>query len=106
MKSLLPARTTNQITSLEYIRQHKLANIVSCSWENDDEIIAGAAEENAFNNVLERLAAAGISVQFASGDSGDLGLGTPLGAVSIPSNSPYGHRRWWNKRSQRSPEQR
>jgi subtilase family serine protease len=39
--------------------------------------------------ILERLAAAGISVQFASGDSGDQGLGTPLGAVSIPSNSPY-----------------
>jgi subtilase family serine protease len=79
----------DQITSLEYIRKHKLANIISCSWENDDEIISGTAEENAFNNVLERLAAAGISVQFASGDSGDLGLGTPLGAVSVPSNSPY-----------------
>ena len=79
----------DQITSLEYIRKHKLANIVSCSWENDAEIISGTAEEDAFNNVLERLAAAGISVQFASGDSGDQGLGTPLGAVSIPSNSPY-----------------
>ncbi len=79
----------DQITSLEYIRKHKLANIVSCSWENDAEIISGTAEEDAFNNVLERLAAAGISVQFASGDSGDQGLGTPLGAVSVPSNSPY-----------------
>ena len=79
----------DQITSLEYIRSHRLAHIVSCSWENDAEIISGTAEEDAFNNVLERLAAAGISVQFASGDSGDQGLGTPLGAVSVPSNSPY-----------------
>ena len=79
----------DQITSLEYIRTHKLANIVSCSFENDAEIISGTDEENSFDNVLERLAAAGISVQFASGDSGDLGLGTPLGAVSVPSNSPY-----------------
>jgi subtilase family serine protease len=81
--------TEDQVTSLEYIRKHKLANIVSCSFENDPEIISGPDEENAFNNVLERLAAAGISVQFSTGDSGDLGLGTPLGAVSVPSNSPY-----------------
>jgi subtilase family serine protease len=79
----------DQITSLEYIRTHKLANIVSCSFENDSEIISGTDEENSFDNVLERLAAAGISVQFASGDTGDQGLGTPLGAVSVPSNSPY-----------------
>ena len=77
------------ITSLEYIRTHKLAHIVSASIEVDAELLSGAAEENSFNNVLERLAAAGISVQFASGDAGDQGLGTPLGAVSVPSNSPF-----------------
>jgi subtilase family serine protease len=81
--------TEDQVTSLEYIRRHRLGNVVSCSFENDPEIISGADEENAFNNVLERLAAEGISVQFASGDTGDLGLGTPLGSVSVPSNSPY-----------------
>jgi subtilase family serine protease len=81
--------TEDQVTSLEYIRKHRLGNVVSCSFENDPEIISGADEENAFNNVLERLAAEGISVQFASGDTGDLGLGTPLGSVSVPSNSPY-----------------
>lgn len=79
----------DQIASLEYIINHRVATIVSCSWENDPEIISGAEEEQAFNNVLERSAAAGISVNFATGDSGDLGLGTPLGSVSIPSNSPY-----------------
>jgi len=79
----------DQIASLEYILRHRLANIVSCSWENDPEIISGRDEELAFNSVLQRMAAAGISVQFSSGDSGDLGLGSPLGAVSVPSNSPY-----------------
>jgi len=79
----------DQIASLQYIIAHKLASTVSNSWENDDEIIAGSAEENAFNSVLKIGAASGISFQFSTGDSGDLGLGTPVGAVGVPSNSPY-----------------
>lgn len=79
----------DQIASLNYVISHKLANTVSNSWENDSEIIAGALEEQAFNSVLQRGAAAGISFQFSSGDGGDQGLGTPTGAVSLPSNSPY-----------------
>jgi subtilase family serine protease len=77
------------ITSLQYIISHKLANTVSNSWENDDEIISGSDEENAFNSILKRGTAAGISFQFATGDKGDLGLGSPAGSVGIPSNSPY-----------------
>lgn len=79
----------DQIASLAYIIQHKLASSVSSSWENDAEIIAGPSEEDAFNAVLKKGAAAGISFQFSSGDGGDLGLGSPLGSVSLPSNSPY-----------------
>jgi len=79
----------DQIASLQYIISNKLANTVSSSWENDSEIIAGPDEENAFNTVLKRGAAAGISFQFSSGDSGDQGLGTPIGALGVPSNSPY-----------------
>ena len=79
----------DQINSLSYIISKKLAKTVSSSWENDSEIIAGSLEEEAFNTVLESGAAAGISFQFSSGDGGDLGLGTPVGAVDIPSNSPY-----------------
>ena len=79
----------DQIASLQYIISHKLANTVSNSWENDAEIIAGSDEEYAFNSVLERGVAAGISFQFSTGDGGDQGLGTPIGAVSVPSNSPY-----------------
>jgi len=79
----------DQIASLEYIVAHKLANTVSSSWENDEEYVAGSAEENAFNSVLERGAAAGISFQFSSGDSGDQGLDSPVGDLSLPANSPY-----------------
>ena len=79
----------DQIASLNYVISHKLAYTVSSSWENDDEIIAGPAELNAFNAVLEKGAAAGISFQFSTGDGGDLGLGTPVGAVGVPSDSPW-----------------
>lgn len=79
----------DQIASMQYIISHKIANTVSSSWENDDEILSGPAEENAFNAVLKRGAAAGISFQFSTGDSGDLGLGSPVGALGVPSNSPY-----------------
>jgi len=79
----------DQIASLQYIISKKLANTVSSSWENDSEIIAGPEEENAFNAVLKLGAAAGISFQFSSGDGGDEGLGTPIGAVGVPSNAPY-----------------
>jgi subtilase family serine protease len=79
----------DQIASLQYIISNKLANTVSSSWENDSEILAGPAEENAFNAVLQKGAAAGISFQFSTGDGGDQGLGTPVGDVSLPSNSPY-----------------
>jgi len=79
----------DQINSLSFIIAYKLAHTVSSSWENDSELLAGPAEEEAFNTVLETGAAEGISFQFSSGDGGDLGLGTPVGAVDIPSNSPY-----------------
>ena len=79
----------DQIASLQYVITNKVAHTVSSSWENDAEILAGPLEEEAFNSVLKLGAAAGISFQFSSGDGGDQGLGTPVGAVSIPSNSPY-----------------
>jgi subtilase family serine protease len=84
----------DQIASLNYIIARTgsttpLAYTVSNSWENDAEIVSGVLEEEAFNTVLETGVAAGISFQFSSGDGGDQGLATPVGAVSIPSNSPY-----------------
>ena len=79
----------DQINSLNYIINNHVAYVASSSWENDDEIIAGSDEEEAFNSVLEKGAAIGISFQFSSGDGGDLGLGTSVGSVGVPSNSPY-----------------
>jgi subtilase family serine protease len=81
----------DQLHSLSYIINggHPLANVVSSSWENDSEILAGNLEESAFTSVLEAGAHAGVAFQFSSGDGGDEGLGTPVGDVSIPSNSPY-----------------
>jgi len=79
----------DQIASLTYIINNAVANTVSSSWENDDEVIAGPAESDAFDAVLQLGVAKGISFQFSSGDSGDLGLGTPVESVAIPSNSPY-----------------
>lgn len=77
------------IAAIQYVITNRLAHVVSNSWGSDAEILAGAAEENAFNAVLRQGSAAGISIQFASGDDGDGGLGTPVGAVGVPANSPY-----------------
>jgi subtilase family serine protease len=79
----------DQIASLQYIITNKVANTASSSWENDSEIIAGPAEVDAFNAVLKKGVASGISFQFSSGDGGDEGLGTPVGSTGVPSDSPY-----------------
>jgi subtilase family serine protease len=84
----------DQIASLSYVispngSKTPLAYTVSSSWENDSEIISGVLELQAFDSVLKTGAAAGISFQFSSGDGGDLGLGTPVGAVSIPADDPH-----------------
>jgi len=77
------------INSLQYIITKRLGSAVSNSWEEDTDLFSGPAENDAFNAVLKLAAAAGISIQFSSGDGGDGGLGTPLGAPGVPSNSPY-----------------
>lgn len=79
----------DMIASLEQIVAHKLASAVSSSWEADAENVSGPSEEKTFNSILKKGAASGISFQFATGDDGDQGRGTPVGAVSVPSNSPY-----------------
>jgi len=52
-------------------------------------MIAGPLEEKSFDQLLEIAAAKGISFQFSTGDGGDSGLGTPVGAPGVPSNSPH-----------------
>jgi subtilase family serine protease len=75
--------------AIRYITTKGLGHSVSNSWELDTDIIAGAAEEDSYSQVLELAAAAGVSVNFSSGDSGDEGLGTPKGAPGVPSNNPW-----------------
>ena len=75
--------------AMNYIIANKLGTIVSDSWGEDVDLLAGPAEQDGFNTVLKLAAAKGISFNFSSGDSGDNGLGTPQGSASVPSNSPY-----------------
>ncbi len=74
--------------AVEYATTHKLGSVISNSY-GSPEIEDGQAALNAYNDVIERAAAAGISVNYATGDSGDLGLGSPVGAASVPADSPY-----------------
>jgi subtilase family serine protease len=75
--------------SMQYIIDRHLGYAVSDSWESDQDFFAGPDEQRAFEDVLTAAAAKGISFQFSTGDSGDGGLGTPLGAPGVPSVAPH-----------------
>jgi subtilase family serine protease len=75
--------------SMQYIIDNNLGSTVSDSWEEDTDLVAGPAEQESFEDVLELAAAKGISFQFSCGDGGDGGLGTPLGAPGVPSVAPH-----------------
>jgi subtilase family serine protease len=75
--------------AIRYITNHHLGDSVNDSWEVDTDIVAGPLEQESFDRLLEVAAAKGISFQFSSGDGGDGGLGTPIGAPGVPSNSPH-----------------
>jgi subtilase family serine protease len=75
--------------SMQYIVDHKLGYAVSDSWGTDSDFAASPQELKSFENILIRAAAKGVSFQFATGDGGDNGLGTPLGAPSVPADSPH-----------------
>lgn len=75
--------------SMQYIVDHKLGSAVSDSWETDIELISGPLEKQSYEDVLEIAAAQGVSFQFSTGDSGDNGTGSPLGAAGVPSSSPH-----------------
>jgi subtilase family serine protease len=75
--------------SIQYITDNRLGYAVSDSWEVNLDLLAGPAEQEAFEYVLVAAAAKGISFQFSTGDGGDNGLGTPLGAPGVPSVAPH-----------------
>jgi subtilase family serine protease len=76
-------------TSIQYIAEKGLANSVSNSYEEDQDLFAGPLEQTSWDDVLEVAAAKGISVNFSSGDGGDGGLGTPIGAPGVPAVAPH-----------------
>jgi subtilase family serine protease len=75
--------------SISYVVENKLGNSVSNSYEEDLDLIAGPLEQTSWDDVLEVAAAKGISVNFSSGDSGDNGVGSPVGAPGVPSVAPH-----------------
>jgi subtilase family serine protease len=75
--------------SMSYIINHNIGTTVSNSWELDSESFSGPAESQAFENILILGAAKGVSFQFSTGDSGDDGIGQPLGSSEVPSNAPH-----------------
>jgi subtilase family serine protease len=75
--------------SITYASENDLGNTFSNSYEEDLDLLAGPDEQTSWDDVLEVAAAKGISVNFSSGDSGDNGVGTPVGAPGVPSDSPH-----------------
>jgi subtilase family serine protease len=75
--------------SIEYVADNNLGNSISNSYEEDLDLLAGPYEQTSWDQTLEIATAKGISVNFSSGDGGDDGLGTPLGAPGVPSVAPH-----------------
>jgi subtilase family serine protease len=75
--------------SITYVAENSLGNSISNSYEEDLDLIAGAQEQISWDDVLEVATAKGISVNFSTGDGGDDGLGTPVGAPGVPSIAPH-----------------
>jgi subtilase family serine protease len=74
--------------AVDYAVTNHLGNVISNSW-GLPEAYATAGDAKIFDDVFKRAAAQGISVNVATGDSGDNGVGSPVGAAVIPASSPY-----------------
>ena len=75
--------------AINYARVNGLGNVISNSYGSPEGLF-GAGTVQGFEQVLENAAAAGIAVNFSSGDSGDEGTGSPsAGAVQYPSSSTF-----------------
>jgi len=76
------------ISTLRYGYLHRLGNVFSMSF-GAPEAGADTADVHAFADATAIGAIQGISTQTASGDAGDNGVGTSLGASSVPADSPF-----------------
>ncbi|WP_158747994.1 protease pro-enzyme activation domain-containing protein [Acidobacterium sp. S8] len=75
--------------AIDYARQNKLGSIISNSY-GYPEALFGAYTVSGFEQVLKKAAAAGLAVNFSSGDGGDEGTGSPSGGgQSYPATSAY-----------------
>lgn len=75
--------------AIQYVTEHHLGHIISNSY-GFPELAWGAATLKGFDAVLKKAAAAGIAVNFSSGDGGDVGTGVPNGGgASYPASSAY-----------------
>ena len=75
--------------AIDYARQNNLGNVISNSY-GLPEALFGAFTVQGFEQVLQTAAAAGIAVNFSSGDGADEGTGSPSGGgVLYPASSAY-----------------
>lgn len=73
--------------AIQYAASHKLGNVVSNSYGYPEGLF-GAYTVSGFEQVLKTAAAAGVAVNFSSGDSGDVGFPN-AGGASYPAASAY-----------------
>ena len=74
--------------AVDYAARHRLGNVISNSY-GQTEVGNDPSTARMYDAVFRRAAALGVAVNVAAGDAGDNGVGTPLGAASVPSDSPY-----------------
>jgi subtilase family serine protease len=79
---------TEMAYALHYAVANQLGDVISNSY-GYPEFEFGPAGASAFNTAIRQGAAQGIAINVSTGDSGDNGLGTPVGAPASPSDSPY-----------------
>ena len=80
--------TEDLLNTFEYAVEHQLADVVSMSF-GEPEFGSDGSDEEAWGLATAEAAAYGMSVNVSSGDYGDNGTGTPLGAPSTPADSAY-----------------
>jgi subtilase family serine protease len=74
---------------IQYATQNHLGNVISNSY-GFPELAWGAFTLQGFDSVIQKAAAAGIAVNFSSGDSGDVVGGDPnAGGASYPASSTF-----------------
>ncbi len=86
---LVPSLEYDQLqAAAAYALTNHLGNTISNSY-GTPEAFTDAGDMNIWNSIAELAASSGVSMNFATGDSGDYAAATGIVTVSAPSNSPY-----------------